>query len=45
MTATPLGILLSFIGLLFEREKKPALAGLGIAGVLVLLFFLTTFCA
>jgi hypothetical protein len=36
---TPLGLLLSLIGLLFDRHKTPALVGLGISGSLLIALF------
>jgi hypothetical protein len=35
---------LSLIGLMFDKDKKAAVAGLIVSGILVLLFFVTTFC-
>jgi hypothetical protein len=44
LAGTPLGLLLSLIGLLFDRDKKAAIAGLVIAGIVVLAFCLNSLC-
>ena len=44
MAGTPFGFLLSLIGLLFDKDKKAAIAGLIVAGLVVLVFFLNSFC-
>jgi hypothetical protein len=42
LAGTPLGLLLSLIGLLVDRNKKPAIAGLLLVGSVILLFFLAS---
>jgi hypothetical protein len=40
----PLGVLLSIIGLVIDRNKRPALMGLALGGAGVLLFLVLTLC-
>jgi hypothetical protein len=42
---TPLALLLSLIGLLFDRNKRPALIGLLIAGSVAAIFFTMALCS
>ena len=44
IAATPLGVLLCFIGLLFDRYKRPAVVGLLLAGATIAVFFLAALC-
>ncbi len=44
MLGTPLGLLLSLIGLLFDKKKAPAILGLVLGGAVVLLFFIVAMC-
>ncbi len=44
MVGAPLGFLLSLVGVFVDRNKKPALFGLGVAVVLCGLFFVVALC-
>ena len=44
MASTPLALVLSLIGLLFDRNKIPALIGLVIGGGVAALFFIKALC-
>jgi hypothetical protein len=41
---TPLGLLLSLIGLVIDMNKSPAIMGLVIGGIIVALFLLFSLC-
>ncbi len=42
MLATPLGFVLSLVGLFVDRRKTAAIAGLAISGFFVLLFLIAS---
>ncbi len=44
MGAGPVGFLLSLLGLIFDKQKGAAAAGLIISGLLALLAFFTILC-
>jgi len=39
-----LGFFLSLIGVFVDQNKRPALIGLGLSALMVLLFFVTALC-
>jgi hypothetical protein len=44
LLATPLGFLLSLIGVIMNQDRRAGIAGLVITGTMVALFFVTTLC-
>jgi hypothetical protein len=44
MAATPLGLILSAIGAFVDRNKKPAIFGLGVSLAIGVLFFFVALC-
>lgn len=45
MAGTPLGFLLSLIGVVIDKNKRPAIIGLIASGSVIALFFVLTLCA
>jgi hypothetical protein len=44
VAGAPLGFILSLLGIIRDRDRKPAVVGLIVSGALVALFFLTALC-
>ena len=44
MAATPLGFILSLVGVFVDKNKRPAVIGLVVSVVTVILFFITVVC-
>jgi hypothetical protein len=44
LLATPLGFLLSLIGVVMNQDRRAGVWGLAITGAMVALFFVTTLC-
>jgi hypothetical protein len=44
MIGTPIGVILSLVGAVIDREKRFALISLGLAAGAVVLFFLVALC-
>jgi hypothetical protein len=42
--ATPLGFILSVLGVILNQDRRAGVLGLAITGALVALFLLTSFC-
>ncbi len=45
MLGTPLGVLLSLVGLLVDKRKSAAIAGLVVGGGILVLYFTLALCS